>query len=406
VRLTHLPLQVTAFPAMNSQSILGQLIGFDTTSRNSNLELMDWVKEYLDGLGIASELFFNLERSKANLYARIGPDIPGGVMLSGHTDVVPVEGQNWTVPPFAMSERDGKLYGRGAADMKGFIACMLAALPHFLRQPLQQPLHLALSYDEEIGCLGVPSLVKALAQREHQPLLCIVGEPTELRPIIGHKGKLAMRCAVHGAPCHSAYAPRGVNAIEYAAKLIQKLGEFGQSLAEPARHDSRFEPPYSTVQTGIIQGGSALNIVPEHCHFDFEMRHLPHDDPQQMVNTLSQHAQRELLPRMQAISADSAIKFTELSRYPGLLSAPENPAVQLVAELTGCTDFSTVAFGTEGGLFDSIGIATVVCGPGSMEQGHKADEFIHIDQLAACDAMLIKLARKMSADAGTGDSTA
>jgi len=321
------------------------------------------------------------------------------VMLSGHTDVVPVDGQQWTLPPFEMTERDGKLYGRGAADMKGFIACVLAALPHFLTQPLKQPLHIALSYDEEVGCLGAPSLVNALAQREYKPALCIVGEPTELKPIIGHKGKLAMRCTVHGAPCHSAYAPRGVNAIEYAAKLIHRLGEFGEQLAAPERHDVRFDPPYSTVQTGIIQGGSALNIVPEHCHFDFEMRHLPHDDPGQMVDELQDFAHIQLLPRMQAVNTDSRVDFSELSRYPALLSDTRNPAVQLVSHLTGCHDFSTVAFGTEGGLFDAIGIATVVCGPGSMEQGHKPDEFIRISQLDACDAMLLKLAQWMGTHA-------
>jgi len=384
---------------MNSRAILGRLIGFDTTSRNSNLALLDWVQDYLNGLGITSELFFNDAHSKANLYARIGPEIPGGVMLSGHTDVVPVDGQQWTLPPFEMTRRDGKLYGRGAADMKGFIACVLAALPHFSAQALKQPLHIALSYDEEVGCLGVPSLVNALAQREHKPALCIVGEPTELKPVIGHKGKLAMRCTVHGAPCHSAYAPHGVNAIEYAAKLIDRLGGFGEQLSAPGRHDPRFDPPYSTVQTGVIQGGSALNIVPEHCRFDFEMRHLPHDDPQHMVDALKGFAETELLPRMQAVNPDSAIDFSELSRYPALLSQTTNPAVQLVSALTGHHEFSTVAFGTEGGLFDAIGIATVVCGPGSMEQGHKPDEFIDLAQLEACDAMLAKLAHWMCAHA-------
>jgi len=384
-----------ACPVMNSRDILDKLIAFDTTSRNSNLALLEWVKAYLDGLGIISELFFNIERSKANLYARIGPDTPGGVMLSGHTDVVPVDGQQWTVPPFEMTERDGKLYGRGTADMKGFIACMLASLPHFLQKPLKHPLHIALSYDEEIGCLGAPSLVKALAQRENKPALCIVGEPTELKPVIGHKGKLAMRCTVRGAPCHSAYAPRGVNAIEYAAKLIDRLGGFAQTLAEPERHDSRFDPPYSTVQVGLIQGGSALNIVPEQCSFDFEMRHLPNDDPQQMVSDLHHYTQTELLPRMQAVNNSSDINFSELSRYPAMLTRTTSPAVQLITTLTGRSDFATVAFGTEGGLFDAIGIATVVCGPGSMEQGHKPDEYIRMEQLFACDALLIKLAQWM-----------
>jgi len=381
---------------ITSREILGKLIAFDTTSRNSNLALMNWVQDYLNHLNIKSELFFNDERSKANLYARIGPEINGGVMLSGHTDVVPVDGQNWTVPPFEMTEKDGKLYGRGTADMKGYIACVLAALPHFLQQPLKQPLHIALSYDEEVGCLGVPSLVKALAQREHKPAICIVGEPTELKPIIGHKGKLALRCTVHGAPCHSAYAPHGVNAIEYAAKLINRLGELGEQLAQPHKHDSRFDPPYSTVQTGVISGGSALNIVPEHCRFDFEMRHLPQDNPQHMVDTLQCFAKNELLPQMQSVHPQTAIDFAELSRYPALLSETSNLAVQLISALTDCAEFSTVAFGTEGGLFDSVGIATVVCGPGSMDQGHKPDEFVSLEQLNACDALLAKLADWMS----------
>jgi len=290
-----------ACPAMNSRDILRHLIGFDTTSRHSNLQLLDWVQDYLLRLGIKSELIFNDARSKANLYARIGADMAGGLMLSGHTDVVPVDGQDWTVPPFDMTEQDGKLYGRGTADMKGFIACALAALPQFLARDVRQPLHLALSYDEEVGCLGVPSLIQALARRANKPALCIVGEPTQLQPVVGHKGKLAMRCTVHGAPCHSAYAPLGVNAIAYAAKIIDRLDALGAQLAQPARHDSRFDPPYSTVQAGVIAGGSALNIVPEHCRFDFEMRHLPQDDPQHLVDALQDFAQTELLPRMQAV---------------------------------------------------------------------------------------------------------
>jgi len=375
---------------MHSRDILAALIGFDTTSRHSNLALLDWVQNYLQGFGVDSKLFFNEERTKANLYTCIGPDIPGGVMLSGHTDVVPVDGQDWTVDPFSMSEKEGKLYGRGAADMKGFIASVLAGVPQFVTAALQKPIHIALSYDEELGCLGVPSLVRALAQRENKPALCIVGEPTELKPVVGHKGKLAMRCAVHGAPCHSAYAPQGVNAIEYAAQLIVKLREIGDSLAH-ASHDNRFDPPYSTIQTGVISGGSALNIVPKYCQFDFEMRHLPQDDPQKMVDTIQAFAQEQLVPRMRLVHSGSDIAFTEISCYPGLWSDSENPAVQLICQLTGYNHVTTVPFGSEGGLFDAIGIATVVCGPGSMEQGHKADEFVTMEQLAACDALLLEL---------------
>lgn len=262
-----------------SRDILADLVAFDTVSRESNLALIDYVRDYLAGFGVDSELFFDADGRKANLYATIGPSDRGGVCLSGHTDVVPADGQAWSVPPFRLSERDGRLYGRGTADMKGYLACVLAAVPAFLAAPLRLPVHLAFSYDEEVGCLGVRSLLAALERRPHKPLLCIIGEPTELKPVLGHKGKLAMRCEVHGAACHSAYAPQGVNAIEYAARLIGRLGEIGARLAVPERHDRRFDPPYSTVQTGLIQGGRALNIVPAECRFDFEVRALPADDP-------------------------------------------------------------------------------------------------------------------------------
>lgn len=375
-----------------SRDLLADLIAFDTTSRESNLALIDYVRAYLAGLGIDSELLFNAERSKANLYARIGPAGAGGVMLSGHSDVVPVDGQSWSVPPFQLRERDGRLYGRGTADMKGFIACVLASLPRFLAEPLRLPLHIAISYDEEVGCLGVRSLVERLRASPERPAICLIGEPTEMRPVLGHKGKLAMRCEVHGAACHSAYAPQGVNAIEYAAKLIGRLGEIGERLAAPEYHDSRFDPPYSTVQTGLIQGGRALNIVPAECRFDFEMRALPADDPQQVAAELRDYAERELLPRMRAVSAASDIRFSELSSYPGLLTDAASDAARLLALIAEREDFTTVAFGTEGGLFDEAGVATVVCGPGSMEQGHKPDEFVSLDQLARCDAMLARLA--------------
>ena len=325
-----------------------------------------------------------------------GPAGRGGILLSGHSDVVPVDGQNWSVPPFALSERDGKLYGRGTADMKGFIACMLAAVPHFLAQPLAQPLHLAISYDEEVGCLGVRTLLDVLASRPEKPDLCLIGEPTELQPVLGHKGKLAVRCEVQGAACHSAYAPQGVNAIQYAAKLIHRLTAIGEVFAAPERQDTRFDPPFTTVQTGLIQGGRALNIVPAECTFDFEVRTLPQDDAQQVAEELERYAQRELLPQMRAVNSDTEIRFYPLSSYPGLYTAAQSAAAQLLAHLTGSEAFSTVAFGTEGGLFHQAGIPSVICGPGSMAQGHKPDEFITIEQLDACDAMLRRLAGWMS----------
>ncbi|MBV4507192.1 acetylornithine deacetylase [Pseudomonas sp. BW13M1] len=376
---------------VSSRALLERLVGFATVSRDSNLELIAFIRDYLAGLGVASELFHNEEGTKANLFATIGPADRGGVVLSGHTDVVPVEGQAWTVEPFRLTEREGRLYGRGTADMKGFIASVLAAVPALLAQPLRLPVHLAFSYDEEVGCLGVRSMLDALAQRPHKPRLCLIGEPTELKPVLGHKGKLAMRCQVHGAACHSAYAPYGVNAIEYAARLIGKLGEIGDDLARPEHHDERFDPPFSTVQTGVIKGGRALNIVPEECEFDFEVRALPGFEAQAVADRLQTYAEAELLPRMRAVSAASDIRLHALSAYPGLATPAESEAAQLVALLSGSDDFGTVAFGTEGGLFDQAGIPTVVCGPGSMDQGHKPDEFISVEQLQGCDAMLRRL---------------
>nr|AET17167.1 Putative peptidase [Klebsiella pneumoniae]AHG55609.1 putative peptidase [Klebsiella pneumoniae]AHG55813.1 putative peptidase [Klebsiella pneumoniae]AHG56028.1 putative peptidase [Klebsiella pneumoniae] len=381
---------------ITSRTLLERLVAFDTTSRESNLALIDFVWHYLTDLGVNCELIHNAGRSKANLYARLGPAGSGGILLSGHSDVVPVDGQNWSVPSFALSERDGKLYGRGTADMKGFIACMLAAVPHFLAQPLAQPLHLAISYDEEVGCLGVRTLLDVLASRPEKPDLCLIGEPTELQPVLGHKGKLAVRCEVQGAACHSAYAPQGVNAIQYAAKLIHRLTAIGEVFAAPERQDTRFDPPFTTVQTGLIQGGRALNIVPAECTFDFEVRTLPQDDAQQVAEELERYAQRELLPQMRAVNSDTEIRFYPLSSYPGLYTAAQSAAAQLLAHLTGSEAFSTVAFGTEGGLFHQAGIPSVICGPGSMAQGHKPDEFITIEQLDACDAMLRRLAGWMS----------
>lgn len=382
---------------MSSREILAALIRFDTTSRESNLQLIEFVRAYLAGHQVPCELIFNDEGSKANLFATLGPDDRPGVVLSGHTDVVPVDGQAWTVPPFELSEKDGNFYGRGAADMKGFIACVLAAVPGLLAKPLRMPVHIALSYDEEVGCLGVRSLLAELEQRAIKPALCLIGEPTELKPVLGHKGKLAMRCDVHGAACHSAYAPQGVNAIEYAAELIGELGRIGSRLRAVELQDARFDPPFSTVQTGLISGGKALNIVPADCSFDFEIRTLPDQNAHDVARQLEQYARQHVVPEMQAINASSDIRFSELSAYPGLATDARGEAAKLIAECCGSRDFTTVAFGTEGGLFDAIGIATVVCGPGSMDQGHKPDEFISVEQLDGCDRMLERLTQALRA---------
>ncbi|MCD7096495.1 acetylornithine deacetylase, partial [Klebsiella quasipneumoniae subsp. quasipneumoniae] len=320
----------------------------------------------------------------------------GGVMLSGHTDVVPVDGQDWSVPPFSLTERDGRYYGRGSADMKGFLACVLAAVDDFLAAPLRMPLHLAFSYDEEVGCLGVRSLVEFLQASPEKPALCLIGEPTEMQPVFGHKGKLAMRCCIEGQACHSAYAPQGVNAIRYAARLINRLDRLGARLAR--QQDSRFSPPFSTLQVGTIQGGAALNIVPQSCRFDFEIRYLPGMRPEAVTEALAAYARRRLLPEMRRVGGGSDIQFQLLSHYPPLLSDPQSDFARWLAQWCGSDRFSTVAFGTEGGLFDEMGVATLVCGPGSMAQGHKADEYISIDQTERCMAMLGQLCAWMRAE--------
>ena len=380
----------------NSRDLLEALVAFDTTSRESNLQLIEFVRDYLARFEVPCELIYNDERSKANLFATIGPADQPGIVLSGHTDVVPVDGQPWAVAPFKLTERDGKLYGRGSADMKGYIACVLALVPSLVKASLRLPVHIALSYDEEVGCLGIRSLLKALEQRPVKPMLCIIGQPTELKPVLGHKGKLAMRCDIHGEACHSAYAPLGVNAIEYAAELIGELGRIGHRLKAPEHHDARFDPPFSTVQTGVISGGKALNIVPADCRFDFEIRALPSQDPGLVAQELQTYAEQQVLPRMRAVSDQSEIRFSELSAYPGLATDAHSEAAELIAAFSGSGEFGTVAFGTEGGLFDAAGIATVVCGPGSMDQGHKPDEFVSLEQLNGCDEMLQRMLLSIS----------
>lgn len=372
---------------------LTRLLCFDTTSRESNLSLIEAIKNYLETLGITPTLILNSEGTKANLYARIGPKGDGGVMLSGHTDVVPVDGQDWSFPPFELTEKNGKCYGRGSADMKGFIACVLASLPAFQKIELRMPLYLAFSYDEEIGCLGVRSLIDHISASPEKPAMCIIGEPTKMQPVYGHKGKVAMRCEVKGHACHSAYAPEGVNAIEYAAKLIHKLTDLAVPLK--SRLDTRFEPPYSTLQTGVIKGGSALNIVPESCQFDVEMRYLPDTKSSETFDTLKDYAYRTLQPCMQAVHAQASITFTSLAEYPPLLTDPQSEFAQWLASWSDNSELGTVAFGTEGGLFDQAGVASLVCGPGSMEQGHKPDEFVTVDQLNSCCNMLDNLCNWM-----------
>lgn len=373
---------------MDSVDILRRLIAFPTVSRDSNLALVAHVAELLSAHGIASELIHSQDGRKANLFAVIGPRERSGVMLSGHTDVVPVEGQNWTVPSFEMTEREGRLYGRGAADMKGFVACALAAALRASRMKLQTPLHLALSYDEEIGCIGVRSLIDMLAHASPRPHLCIVGEPTSMQVATGHKGKTAARAICTGREGHSALAPLALNAIHLGCDLVAALRAEQRRLEEEGARDGDYDIPYSTVHVGRFESGTALNIVPNLCRLDFEIRNVAADDPDATMRRLREAA-AGIEEQARRIAPEAGIDIEVTNAYPGLDTPAASEAVAFVKSLTGANSTFKVAFGTEGGLFDQrLGIPTVICGPGSMAQGHRPDEFVSVEQLRRCDAML------------------
>ena len=374
-----------------------RLVGFDTTSRGSNLALIDFVRDYLEGYGVPSELVFDETGQKANLYATIGPAGIGGIMLSGHTDVVPIDGQDWHSDPFAVAENGGKLYGRGTADMKSFIAVALALLPELLARRLHTPIHFSFSYDEEVGCRGVRRLIAELSRRADRPRLCIVGEPTQMQVVTGHKGKRTMRCHVHGFECHSSLAHLGVNAVEAAAELVAKLKRMAREKRRHGPFDPAFDPPYTTIHTGVIHGGTAVNIVPKDCSFDFEFRLLAGDDPDALVGELSAYAESEVLPEMRAVRPDTGLQLEELTSFPALDTPGDAEVARLAAALTGANGTGKVSFGTEGGLFQEAGIPTVVCGPGSIEQAHKPDEFIALDQIGQCERFLRRLFDRVGA---------
>ncbi|HEX3970934.1 MAG TPA: acetylornithine deacetylase [Stellaceae bacterium] len=379
---------------MTSVEMIRRLVGFDTTSRESNLALIDFVRDYLDRWRVKSELVFDSTRRKANLYATIGPADVGGVMLSGHSDVVPVDGQDWSSDPFKIEQRDGMLYGRGSADMKSFIAIALAKVPEFVGQALDVPIHLALTYDEEVGCIGVRSLVASLAGRAVKPRLCIIGEPTSMKPVIAHKGSRRLRCHVHGHEAHSSLTHRGVNAIEKAAAVVTHINRIAQKKRSSGPFDPAFDPPYTTLQTGLISGGTAVNIVPNECRFDFEMRHLPNDDPDAIVDDVKRYA-ASLLPEMQAVSDLAGIAFEDTNTVAALSAKPDEEVVQLALALSGANGTGKVSFATEGGFFQQGGIPTVICGPGSIEQAHKADEFIALDQVKQCEDFIDRLIERV-----------
>ena len=382
---------------MQTADILARLIGFDTTSSKPNRALMDWVQDLLGGAGIAAQIIPDASGGKANLYATIGPQDRPGVMLSGHTDVVPVDGQVWTRPPFVLTEAEGRYYGRGTTDMKGFVASALAAALMAARRPLATPLHLALSYDEEVGCLGVASLIDMLAHAPHLPAMCIVGEPTGMQVATGHKGKIALRATCTGREGHSALAPMALNALHLGADFLGALRRLQDEVAASGLRDGDYDVPYTTLHVGKMQGGVQVNIVPNLCTLDFEIRNLAGDDPQALIDRLRVEADRITAP-LKAAFPEAAISIDRLWDYPGLGTPSSAPVVQFVKSLTGANGTMKVAFGTEGGLFSTrLGIPTVICGPGSMAQGHKPDEWVSVGQITRCDAMLAALLDRLEA---------
>jgi len=375
-----------------SITLLDRLIGFPTVSHQSNMDMIDFMRDTLAASGIASQIIKDDTGLKANLYATVGPQDLPGVMLSGHTDVVPVAGQAWNRDPFKMSEADNLLYGRGTTDMKGFIACALSAAIRASDMDLKTPLHLAFSYDEEIGCVGVRRLIDVLENAPVRPKFCLIGEPTLMQVATAHKGKVASRAICRGVECHSAMAPTGVNAIHLAADLMGEIRKIQTEIEKSGARDGDYDVPYTTLHAGIIRGGEALNIVPNLCTLDFEIRNLAADDPEALMDQIVAHARR-----IAESYQGAAIEFEDIHRYPGLDTPPDSDVVSFVKSLTGANSTTKLSFGTEGGLFDQkLGVPTVVCGPGSMAQGHKPDEFIATSEMANCDRMLDALLDRLT----------
>jgi len=371
----------------------------DTTSRNSNLGLIEIVRDFFNTYKLVSTLTYDSSGKKANLFATIPAadgQTNGGVVLSGHTDVVPVDGQAWDTDPFSPLVKEGKLYGRGACDMKGFIGVALGLVPLMRKAKLVKPLHFSLSYDEEIGCAGAPLMLTDLKARGVELDGCIVGEPSSMRVIVAHKGINAYRCCVTGHAAHSSLTPTGVNAIEYAARLICYIQNLANRFRQQGPFDEAFDVPFTTAQTGTISGGIAVNTVPAHCEFEFEFRNLPGLDPRSIYEEIQRYAQQELIPQMRQTRRESNITFETISTAPALDVAEQAAINGLVRALRRDTDTKKVAYATEAGLFQSAGIPSIVCGPGNIEQAHKANEFVELEQLASCERFLKKLIVSLS----------
>jgi len=380
---------------LTTVQILEDLIAFPTISTDSNLAMIDYLGARLEQAGARVEIMRDDSGTKANLWATIGPDVDGGIMLSGHTDVVPVADQPWTSDPFTMVERDGKLYGRGTCDMKGFIAACVAMAPALAAHAKTRPVHFAFTHDEETGCIGATHLIEVLRARKTRPALAIIGEPTEMRIIEGHKGCCEYTTEFKGLEGHGSSPDLGVNAVEYAARYVGRLLELKEQLKSRTPASSRFQPPWTTINVGALQGGVAHNVIASKAQVDWEMRPVITADADFVKSDLAQYTNDILLPAMQAIDPTASISTYTHGEVAGLEPMEVNAARDLMTELTGANGADVVPFGTEAGLFQSLGIDAIVCGPGSIEQAHKADEFLALDQLQACVNMLAGLCKKL-----------
>ncbi|WDR02644.1 acetylornithine deacetylase [Devosia algicola] len=383
----------------DATALLDDLIAYDSISLKSNLSLIAYLAERLDHLGIHTSLSHSSDGQRANLFATVGPlDTDGGIVLSGHTDVVPVAGQDWTGDPFTTRLHDDRIYGRGTCDMKGFIACAMASAPLFASQKLTRPLHFAFTFDEEVSCLGAQVMLEQLARTGPKPAVCIVGEPTEMRIIEGHKGCCEYATHFTGSPGHASQPDLGVNAVHYAVRYVTRLLEIGEALKARAPKDSRFDPPWSTIQVGRIEGGTARNIIAGACSLSWELRPVNAADLAFAKTDITTYVQNTLLPAMQAVSPDADIVTDIIGEIIGLQPMSQSEAETLVRALTGDNaPAQCVAFGTEAGLFQQLGIATVICGPGSIQQAHKADEFVALSQLDTCLSMMSQLRNRLAA---------
>lgn len=375
--------------------MLERLVSFDTTSRNSNLTLIAFIRDYLDRFGVTYRVTTDTAGEKANLHAIIGPQAAGGLALSGHVDTVPVDGQAWTSDPFALRHHDGKLFARGSCDMKGFVAACLAAVPDFQALKLARPLHLFISYDEEVGCSGVRRLIQDLQESGLRPDVCVVGEPSGMKPILAHKGKLDLKVTVRGQAGHSAEPSKGVNAVQAAGEAIAWVAREARRLAAEGPFEDGFDPPHTTIHVGTMEGGTILNIIPQHAAFTMEWRFIPRDSPHRHLERMQACITETIEPAMQAVHRECGFTYKIALEMPGMELPPDHPLATAVKQVAGTNSAGKVAYGTEGGFFERAGIPTIICGPGHIAQAHQPDEWVAESELAACDRFIRRLADKL-----------